>query len=54
MKDLDGYDEIERFSNFFVEASALKRGEYGNLFYASTGTNPWNKVYKIIVQRDQG
>ena len=54
LKDLDGYDKIERFSNFFVEPSALKRGEYGNLFYASTGTNPWNKVYKIIVQRDQG
>jgi len=54
LKDLDGYDKIERFSNFFVEPSALKRGEYGNLFYASTGTNPWNKVYKITVQRDQG
>jgi len=51
LKDLDGYDEIERFQNFFVETSALKRGEYGNLFYASKGTNPWNKVHKITVKR---
>lgn len=54
LKGIDGYDKIENFSNFFVEASALKRREYGNVFYASRGTNPWNKVHKITVQRDQG
>ena len=54
MKSIDGYDKIEKFSNFFVEASALKRREYGNVFYASRGTNPWNKVHKITVQRVQG
>jgi len=54
LKGIDGYDKIEKFSNFFVEASALKRREYGNVFYASRGTNPWNKVHKITVQRGQG
>ncbi|KON29374.1 hypothetical protein AC482_06610 [miscellaneous Crenarchaeota group-15 archaeon DG-45] len=48
---LDGYQEIERFDCFFSEASALERGEYGNVFYASMGTNPWEKVYKVTVER---
>jgi len=52
LKGIDGYDEIENLSNFFVEASALTRDEYGNVFYASTGTNPWNKVQRITVKRD--
>lgn len=52
LKGIDGYDEIEHFSNFFVEASALTRGEYGNVFYASMGTNQWNKVQRITVKRD--
>jgi len=51
LKGLDGYDDIERFTAFFVEASALERREYGNVFYASTGTNSWNKLYKIIAER---
>ncbi len=49
LKGIDGYDEIENLSNFFVENSSLKSGEYGNVFYASNGTNPWNKVHKITV-----
>ena len=52
LKGIDGYDEIENLSNFFVEASALTRDEYGNVFYASKGTNPWNKVQRITVKRD--
>lgn len=51
LKDLDGYDSIDRFSMFFSDLSALQKGEYGNVFYASSGTNPWNKTYKIIVER---
>ena len=49
LKGIEGYDEIENLSNFFVETSALKRDEYGNVFYASRGTNPWNKVHKVTV-----
>jgi len=51
LKDIEGYDKIENLSTIYVEASALKRGEYGNVFYASSGTNSWNKVYKITVNR---
>lgn len=51
LKELDGYDEIDRFTAFFVEASALERREYGNVFYASTGTNSWNKLHKVTCAR---
>jgi len=51
LKGLDGYEDIERFDCFFAEASALQRGEYGNVFYVSMGTNPWEKVYKVTVER---
>jgi len=51
LKNLDGYEEIERFKVFFADASALERREYGNTFYASMGTNPWNKVQRVTVER---
>jgi hypothetical protein len=41
LRILDGYRGIARFSTFFAEAPALERGEYGNVFYASMGTDPW-------------
>lgn len=51
LSGLDGYENIERFDCFFSEAPALRRGEYGNVFYASMGPNPWEKVYKVTVER---
>jgi len=51
LRGLDGYEDIERFNTFFAEAQALARGEYGNVFYASMGTNPWAKIYKVTVKR---
>ena len=51
LKGLDGYDDIDRFTALFVEASALERREYGNVFYASTGTNSWHKLHKVTVER---
>jgi len=51
LKGLDGYEGIERFTVFFADASALERREYGNKFYVSMGTNPWNKVQKLTVER---
>ena len=47
---LDGYAETESFNCFFAEASALERGEYGNVFYASKSTNPWERTYKLTVR----
>jgi len=51
LRGLDGYDDIDRFTAFFAEASALERREYGNVFYASTGTNSWHKLHKVTVER---
>jgi len=51
LKELDGYDDIDKFTAFFVKASALEKMEYGNVFYASTGTNSWHKLYKVTVGR---
>jgi len=51
LRGLDGYDDIDQFSAFFVEASALERREYGNMFYASTGTRSWHKLHKVTVER---
>lgn len=53
LKGLDGYDDIDRFTAFFVEASALERKEYGNVFYASTGTGSWHKLHKVTVAREK-
>ena len=53
LKGLDGCEGIERFTVFFADASALERREYGNTFYVSMGTNPWNKVKRVTVERVQ-
>ena len=51
LKGLDGYDDIDQFTAFFAKASALERKEYGNFFYASTGTGSWHKLHKVTVER---
>ena len=53
LRGLDGYDGIDRFTAFFSEASALERKEYGDVFYASMGTDPGQKVHKVTVERVQ-
>jgi hypothetical protein len=53
LKGLDGYEGIEWFTTLFSEASALEGREYGNVFYDSMGTDPWQKVYKVTVERVQ-
>ncbi len=49
LKGLDGYNKIKGFGTAFAEFSALKRGSYGNMFYFSAGTNPWEGVYRVVV-----
>jgi len=53
-RSLDEYSEIARFSTFFAEATTLERREYGNVFYASMGTDPWQKVHKVTMERVRG
>jgi len=50
LKNLDGYDGIENFKTAFVDFSALENGSYGNTFYFSMGTNPWENVYKVTLE----
>ena len=54
LRGLDGYDGIARFSALFAEASALERKEYGDVFYASMGPDPWQRVHKVTVERARG
>ena len=54
LRGLEGYYGIARFSTFFSEAFVLERGDYGNVFYASMGTDPWQKVYKVKMERTRG
>ena len=49
LKGLDGYDRIKRFKTAFAEFSALENGSYGNVFYFSMGTNPWERIYRVTV-----
>jgi len=51
LKFLPGYEQIERYEIAFVYFSALFQGTYGNVFYFAMGTNPWERVYKIEVDR---
>lgn len=49
LRGLDGYEKIERLNTAFAKFSALECGRYGNLFYFSMGTNPWDTVRKVTV-----
>jgi len=49
LKGLVGYDRIERYKTAFAEFSALENGSYGNVFYFSMGTNPWERIYRVTV-----
>ncbi len=51
LKFLPGYEQIERYEIAFAYFSALFQGTYGNVFYFAMGTNPWERVYKIEVDR---
>jgi len=51
LKALDGYEDIEEFGTAFARFSALEYGRYGNVLYFSMGTNPWEYVKKITIDR---
>jgi len=53
LKGLYGYEGIEVYWVVFADVSSLQRSEYGNTFYVSVGTNPWNKVQRVTVGRAQ-
>jgi len=51
LKVLDGYEEIKGFGTVFARFSALEYGRYGNVLYFSMGTNPWEYVKKVTIDR---
>jgi len=51
LKVLDGYEEIKGFGTVFARFSALEYGRYGNVLYFSPGTNQWEYVKKITIDR---
>jgi len=51
LKVLDGYEEIEGFGSVFARFSALEYGRYGNVLYFSMGTNQWDYVKKVTIDR---
>ena len=51
IKGLPGYDEIDRFGSVFAKFSALECGRYGNVVYFSLGTNQWDYVKKVTIDR---
>jgi len=51
IKGLPGYEEIDRFGSVFAKFSALECGRYGNVVYFSLGTNQWDYVKKVTIDR---
>jgi len=51
LKVLDGYEEIGGFGAVFARVSALEYGRYGNVLYFSMGTNQWDYVKKVTIDR---
>ena len=49
LKNLDGYEDIKDLGIIFAKLSALEYGRYGNVFYFSNGTNPWDYVRKVTI-----
>lgn len=46
---LKDWAELDHLNTFFVAESALKRGEYGTVIFASMGTNSWERVTKLTL-----
>jgi len=51
LKALYGFEEIDGFRTVFAKFSALEYGRYGNELYFSMGTNQWDYVKKVTIDR---
>lgn len=49
MKSLDGCEGLETYNTVFSKFSAIECGRYGEEFYLSRGTNPWDNVRKVTI-----
>lgn len=49
LRGFEGSEKVDGYHCLFVNASAIKRGEYGNIFYVSNGSNSWDLVKRVIL-----
>jgi len=49
LKGLGVFEGLERYNTAFSKFSALEHGRYGEVFYLSMGSNPWDKVRRVTV-----
>jgi len=49
LKYMGGGEGLERYNMVFSKFSALENGRYGEVFYFSMGSNPWDNVRKVSV-----
>ncbi|MBA7674128.1 hypothetical protein ES703_82335 [subsurface metagenome] len=51
LRALRGFEFIEDLGTVFAKFSALEKGRYGNVLYFSLGTNQWDYVKKVTIDR---
>jgi len=44
-----GIESFKGFNTFFANVKNLEKGEYGSIIYAAMGTNPWDRVNKLML-----
>ena len=49
LKHIICYEVMTDLNTVFAKFSAIKTGRYGDTFYFSWGTNPWNNVLKVTL-----
>ncbi len=49
LKGFEGYEKLDNYEFFFMPLSVLARGEYGNVFYISVGSNSWDYVKRVTL-----
>ena len=51
LRGFEGHEKLDGYEYIFVKSSVLARGEYGNIFYISHGTNSWDLVKRVTLDR---
>lgn len=49
LRGLAGYEDLAHLPRFFAKQSKIGRGYYGDTLYASQGTNPWDRIYRVTL-----
>ena len=49
LRGLEGYEDLAPLPRFFAKHSKIRQGYYGDTLYASRGTNPWDRIYRVTL-----